>query len=66
MSNDEVAHQQLPRTICSEARMTKAMTDFELPRPSLRIVRLEAFHIGYKLARAVKAADMSDLQAAIY
>ena len=44
---------------------TKAETDSELPRLSLRIV-LEASHIGGELAREVKAADMSDLQAVIY
>ena len=33
---------------------------------SLRILRLEASNIGGKLAREVKAAHMSNLQAAIY
>ena len=33
---------------------------------SLRIVRLEASHIGGKQAREVKAAHMSNLQAVIY
>ena len=65
-SKVEVAHQQLPSTISFEARITKARTDFELPRLSLRIVRLEASHIGGKLAREVKAADMNNLQAVIY
>ena len=59
-SNNEMAHQQLPRTISLEARMTKAKTDFELPRLGLRIVRVEVSHIGGKLAREVKAADMDN------
>ena len=39
---------------------TTAMINFELPRLSLRIVRLEASHIGGKLAREDKAADMNN------
>ena len=35
-------------------------------RLHMRIVRLEASHIGGKLAREVKAADMNNLQAVIY
>ena len=61
-----MAHQKLPRTISFEARIMKDKTDFELPRISLRIVRLEATRIGGKLAREVKTADMNNLQAAIY
>ena len=53
-SNDEVGHQQLPSTISFEARITKAKTDFELLRLSLRIVRLGASHIGGNLAREVR------------
>ena len=45
---------------------TKAKTEFGFPRLSLRILRLEASHIGGKLAREAKAADMSNLQAVIY
>ena len=48
------------------SRDTKAKTDFELPRLSLRIVRLKASHIGGKLAREVEAADINNLQAVIY
>ena len=33
---------------------------------SLRIVRFKATHIGGKLARELKAADMNSLQAVIY
>ena len=44
----------------------KAKTDFGLSRLILRIVRLEASRIGGKLAREVKATDMSNLQAVIY
>ena len=44
---------------------TKAETDFELPRLIWRIV-LGDSHIGGKLARELKAADMKDLQAVIY
>ena len=60
-----VAHQNLPSKISFEARVTKAETDFELSRLSLRVARLEASHIGGKLAREIKAADMSNLQAVI-
>ena len=49
-----------------EARMAKARTDFELPRLCLLVVRLEASHIGGKLARGVKAADMYNHLTAIY
>ena len=60
-----MAHQQLSSTISFEARMAKAKTDFELPNQSLRIVRLEASHIGGKLAREVKAAHMNSLKAVL-
>ena len=45
---------------------TKAKTDFELPGLSLRIVRFGASHIGGKLAREVKTADINNLKAVIY
>ena len=63
-----MAHQELPSTISFEARRTKPRltSSFEIKASrSFRIVRLEASNIGGKLAREVKAADMSNPQAVI-
>ena len=67
--NYEVARQQLPSSfaISPEARMAYLRLRASLTKASRssRIVGLEASLIGGKLAREVKTADMSNLQAAI-
>ena len=68
--NDEVAHQQLPRIFAAsfEARVAQPkLRDFEANKSlSFRIVRLEASHTAGGLAREVKAAHMTYLQAVHY
>ena len=67
-SNDEVAHQKLPSTLSFEAKMAKPGHQASVTKASRssRTVRLEASHIGGELAREVEAADMNNLQAAVY
>ena len=69
-ANDEVAHQQLPSN-CSisfeDGLVQPKLRTFEAKATlSIRIVRLEASHTGGKLAREVKAAHMTNLQAVPY
>ena len=69
-ASDEVAHQQLPSNcaISFEDRLAQPkLRAFEAKEIlSFRIVRLEASHTGGKLAREVKTAHMTNLQAVPY
>ena len=56
VSTEKSVRNKEPRLRASETKASR----------SLRIMRLEAFNIGGKLASEVKAADMNILLAAIY